>query len=164
MIASARLVFDRDYFNAKYDDWLKHRSKLRRYAILLASTLLLFGIVMAVSFRHHWLVGALFASAGIYELIEAVTHKSRWINARLKTTRPEKALEIQFGEQEMTTTSPNGTSTIKMSAIDEIIPATNGVFLIPESGVSIYIPQSTVDPSDKYIPLIEAWLASRRDG
>ncbi len=160
MNATSHLVFDRAYYEVNYDDWLAHRSKLRRFAIPMASALLLFGIVMAVLYRQQWLVGVVFALLGTYELAEAITHKSRWVNARLKTTRPEKSVDIRLSESEMTTTSTNGTSTIKMSAIDEIIAATNGVFLIPETGVSIYIPQATVDPSDMYLPLIQSWIAT----
>ena len=54
--------------------------------------------------------------------------------------------------------------TIQMDAFSDIIPAPDGVFLIPESGVSIYIPAATVEPTDAFRPLVDAWMAARSGG
>jgi hypothetical protein len=161
MNATAHLVFDRAYYESNYDDWLRHRAKLRPYAIPMSLVLLCLGITMAISFMHQWLVGVLFASAGLYELIEALTHKSRWITARVKATRDNKTVEMHLSEHELTTSSSVATGTVQLSAFTDIIPATNGVFLIPESGVSIYIPAATVEPRDSFHSLVDAWVAAR---
>ena len=164
MNATARVVFDLAYHESIYDDWLRHRAKLRRYAIPMSVALLVFGIVMAIVFPHQWLVGSLFACAGVYELIEALTHRSRWINARVESTRDNKTVEMQLSEHELTISSSVATGTVQLTAFNDIVPATNGVFLIPESGVSIYIPASTVEPRDAFLPLVDAWTAARSGG
>ncbi len=157
MQATAHLVYDRQYYETNYRDWLVHRSKWQRRATSMAITLILFGIGMTILFRQQWLVGIVFSSLGFYELFRAVTHKSRWVNARLKAIGGEKTIDIEFDENEMKTTSSMGYSRVKMDAFDEIITATNGIFLIPENGVSIYVPHSTVDPQDEWQRLIHAW-------
>ena len=119
---------------------------------------------MATVFPHQWLVGALFACAGLYELTEALTHRLRWINARLKATRDGKTVDMHLTEHDITTISSQAKGTIQISGFNEIVPATKGVFLIPDSGVSIYIPAESVNPSDMYTPLITSWTAVRNGG
>ena len=164
MNATARLVFDRAYYESYYDAWLRHRAKLRPYAVYLSLALLAFGVILALTFPANWLVSVVFACAGVYELIEALTHKSRWINVRVKATRENKTVDMQLSESELTTTSSVAHGTIQIDAFSDIIPASDGVFLIPDSGVSIYIPAATVEPSDAFRPLVDAWIAARSGG
>jgi len=161
MNATAQLVFDRAYFESNYDAWLRHRAKLRPYAVYLSMALLAFGVIMAFTFPAKWFVGMIFVCFGVYELVEALTHKSRWVNARVQATRENKTVEMQLSEFELTSTSSVVHGTFQISAFSEIIPATDGVFLIPDSGVSIYIPAATVEPTDTFRPLVNAWLAAR---
>ncbi|TWU07507.1 hypothetical protein [Stieleria varia] len=161
MNATARLVFDRAYYESHYDAWLRHRAKLRPYAVYLSLALLAFGVIMAFAFPAKWAFGALFACFGVYELVETLTHKSRWVNARVNATRENKTVDMKLSESELTTTSFVAHGTIQIVAFSKIIPATDGVFLIPDSGVSIYIPAATVEPSGAFRPLVDAWMAAR---
>ena len=168
MNATAQLVFDRAYYESNYesnyDAWLRHRAKLRPYAVYLSLALLAFGVIMALAFPTKWIVGVIFTCVGVYELVEALTHKSRWVNARVKATRENKTVEMQLSESELTTTSSVAHGTIQIEAFSDIIPATDGVFLIPDSGVSIFIPAATVEPTDAFRPLVDAWMAARSGG
>ena len=105
MIATAHLTYDRSYFELQYDDWLRHRSKYRKYDIWFATALTVFCLVMAYTFQHQWLVGALFASAGVYEFMMAATHKRRWVNARVSTVRDDKSVDLQFDTDSVTSKS-----------------------------------------------------------
>ena len=164
MNATAQLVFDRAYYESNYDAWLRHRAKLRPYAVYLSLALLAFGVIIALAFPAKWLVGAIFACIGVYEFVEAMTHKSRWVNARVKANRENKTVEMHLSESELTITSSVSHGTIQIEAFSDIIPATDGVFLIPDSGVSIYIPVATVEPTDAFRPLVDAWMAARSGG
>ena len=126
--------------------------------------LVAFGIIMALAFPAKWFVGVIFACIGVYELVEALTHKSRWVNARVKATRENKTVEMQLSESELTSTSSVAHGTMLIEAFSDIIPATDGVFLIPDSGVSIYIPAATVEPNDAFRLLVDAWMATRSGG
>ena len=160
MNATALVKFDSAYYEANYDEWLKHRAKLRPYAIYLSLCLLSWGSLLALLFPRTWFIGAILACCGIYELIEAVTHRSRWINARLKATRDDKIVEFQLSEFEISTLSSVATGTIQVSAFNDVIPTKNGVYLVLDSA-SMYIPEATVEPRDAFRPLVDAWVASR---
>ncbi len=155
MIATAHLTFDRNYFELQYDEWLQHRSRLKKYEIWFAIILIAFGLMMVFTFPRQWLVGALFASAGVYEFTMAATHKRRWVNARVSAVRDDKTVDLQFDTDTLTSTSANGTGTMRLSGFTGFICASHGFFLIPDTGVSIYVPRASIEPTDSYFTLIE---------
>jgi len=155
MIATAHVTFDRSYYELQYDEWLRHRSRFKRYEIWFAVALTLFGARVALMFRDQWLVGAIFGSAGVYEFVMAATDKRRCVNARISTVRDDKSVDFEFDSDSLTTKSANGTATMRLSGFIGFTPASEGFFLIPDTGVSIYIPRATIDPFDSYPSLIE---------
>ncbi|MDA7887574.1 hypothetical protein N9B12_00795 [bacterium] len=160
MNATAHLKFDRDYFELQYNEWLAHRSKFKKYEIWFAMLLIVFGVGMAFAFRQQWLVGGLFACAGIYEFAMSATSKCRWVNARLSTVRDDKTVELTFDDESLTSISKNGKSTIRLNGFSGFTPGSDGFFLIPDTGVSIYVPRATIDPPDSYSSLIELLSSS----
>lgn len=160
MNATARLTFDRQYYEAKYDDWLQHRAKWRKYAVPFACFLVLSGLCLSYFIVDQWMFGGFVIVGGIFELVTALTYRYRWINRCLRATCTDKTVEIKFENDLMNSSSRNGTSSIKIAALDSVVPASNGVFLIPDSGSSIYIPQSTVDPPDEYQALVQYLITS----
>ena len=162
MNATARLVFDRTYYESNYDAWLKHRAKLRPYVVHLSLLLLTLGVIMALVLYDRWFIGAILACIGVFELIDGLTHKTRWVNARVRATRENKTVDMQLSETEVTTKTSAARGTIQVAAFSDIVLTSDGVFLIPESGVSIYIPASTVEPANAFRPIVRAWMAARR--
>ena len=154
MLATAHVIYDRTYFETVYDDWLQHRSVWRRYAVPLSITLILAGVVMALQFPPQWLVGVVFAFFGLYELVAAATHRSRWINERLLLARNDKAVDILFDETFLTSTSTNGTSTMQFAGFMGFTRGSNGFFLIPDTGISLYIPRTAIEPAAAYDTLM----------
>ncbi len=155
MIATAHVTFDRSYFELQYDEWLYHRSRFKRYEIWFAIALLMFGLGMSIAFPQQWLVGFLFASAGVYEVVMTATHKRRWVNARMATVRDGKSVDLQFDSVFLTSTSANGSSKMQLSGFIGFTPASKGFFLTPDTGVSIYIPRASIDPSNAYCSLLD---------
>ncbi len=155
MIATAQLRFDRSYFELQYDEWLAHRSKYKKYEIWFATTLTVFGLGLAIFSRQQWLVGGLFACAGIYEFATSVTSKRRWVNARLSTVRGDKTVQLEFDDESLTSRSTNESSTMRLSGFTGFTSGSHGFFLIPDTGVSIYVPRATIDPADSYSSLID---------
>ncbi len=155
MIATAHVIFDRSYFELQYDEWLHYRARFKRYEIWFAVTLTLSGMTMAIAFRNQWLVGALFASAGVYEFLMAATSRRRWVNERVATVRHDKTVDLQFDADSLISTSANGSATMRFSGFTGFAAASKGFFLIPDTGVSIYVPRATIDPSDSYSTLLE---------
>lgn len=155
MNARARLTFDRRYYEAKYDDWLKHRAKWRKHAVPFSCLLILFGLGLCYGYRDQWMFGGFVVVTGCFELIISLTYKRRWVHRCLQASCTDKIVEIEFENELMNSTSRNGTSSIKISALDSIAPASNGIFLIQDNQTSIYIPRSSVDPPDAYPRLIQ---------
>lgn len=154
MLATAHVVYDEHYFAALYDDWLQHRSVWRRYAIYFAVAMLAAGIGMVIIHRQHWLVGAVIAAFGAYETVSAITHRRRWLNERLLLARHDKTADLSFDETSVASTSANGTSTMLVSRFMGFAAATNGFFLIPDTGISLYVPRAAVEPADAYEELV----------
>lgn len=128
MIASAKIAFDRDYFETHYKDSLIHRTKWRRYEIWFATILVLFGVTLAIVFTQHWMVGIIFTAAGVCEFVMAATHRRRWIKSRLSTTRDNKVVRLKFNETEMTVESPLGSSTMRYAGFDDFTVGSHGFF------------------------------------
>ncbi|MFO0978388.1 MAG: hypothetical protein U0996_18425 [Planctomycetaceae bacterium] len=156
MLATAHIVYDRQYFEMLYDDWLQHRSVWRRYAIYASLALLAAGVMMGVAFPRHWLVGAVFAMFGVYETISALTHRRRWISERLLLARVDKAVDLTFDETSVASASANGTSTMLISRFVGFATGTNGFFLIPDTGISLYVPRPAVEPASVYETLVHS--------
>lgn len=154
MLATAHIVYDRQYFEMLYDDWLQHRSVWRRYAIYASLALLAAGVMMAVAFPRHWLVGAVFAMFGVYETISALTHRRRWISERLLLARADKTVDLTFDDTSVASVSANGKSTMLISRFVGFATGTNGFFLIPDTGISLYVPRPAVEPASVYDTLV----------
>lgn len=155
MIATAHVTFDRNYFELQYDEWLQHRSRFKKYEIWFAVILFLFGLVLALTFWHQWLVGALFAAAGLYEFVMAATHKRRWVYARVSTVRDHKSVDLEFDTDSLTSTSEHGSGMMLFSGFTGFTIASHGFFLIPDTGVTLYVPRATIKPDDSYATLID---------
>lgn len=156
MLATAHIVFDRQYFETMYDDWLRHRSVWRRYVIYASLALLVFGIFLAAFFPKQWLVGAIFASLGLYETIDSATDRRRWVNERLSLARSEKTVDLTFDDTTIASASAIGTSSMLISGFAGFTTATKGFFLIPDTGISLYVPRTSVEPSDAYDLLVDS--------
>jgi hypothetical protein len=156
MLATAHILYDRQYFELLYDDWLQHRSVWRRYAIYASFGLLAGGVIMAVMSPRNWLVGAVFAMLGVYETISALTHRRRWIRERLLLARPDKTVDLTFDETSVESASANGKSTMLISRFVGFAAGTNGFFLIPDTGISLYVPRPAVEPADVYDTLVHS--------
>lgn len=155
MIATAHIAFDRNYFEQYYDEWLRHRSKYRKYEIWFAGGLLLFGIAMVIAVAEQRLVGGLITCGGVYEFLMAATHKRRWVRSRVSTAREDRCTDVVFDRNSLTTTSTNESATIQYTGFVGFVPASKGFFLIKDAGASIYVPRSSVEPIDSYSKLMD---------
>lgn len=154
-IATAHVRYDRAYFQLVYAEWRRHRSMYRQYEVWVALAITLWGISLAVRYPGQWLVGALMACYGLYNFVTAVTHKQRWINARLLSVREDKSVDLSFDSETLTSVSDNGKSSMRLAGFQGFTPASEGFFLIPDLGVSIYVPQAAIVPESSYSGLIE---------
>jgi hypothetical protein len=160
MNATARLEFNRQYYELRYDDWLKYRAKWRKYSVSFSCLLVLFGLGLFYGIRDQWIFGIFVSVVGVVELIFSLTHKRRWVRTCLRAACTGKTLVIRFEDGLVNSTSRNGTSSIKMSAFESIVPASQGVFLVPDNGQAIYLPKNAFDLPETYQPLVQFLLNS----
>ena len=90
------------------------------------------------------------------------TGVSRIVNARVSTVRGDKVVDLQFDWDFLTSSSKNGSSKMRLAGFVKFTMASKGFFLIPDTGVVIYIPRAIIDPSDAYSPLIELLASAIR--
>ncbi|MEI7700721.1 MAG: hypothetical protein WCK86_13060 [Planctomycetia bacterium] len=164
MLATAHIVYDRQYFEMLYDDWLQHRSVWRRYAVYASFALLAAGVMMAVASPRHWLVGAVFAMFGVYETISALTYRRRWIGERLLLARADKTVDLTFDETSVASASANGKSTMLISGFVGFVAGTKGFFLIPDTGIFLYVPRPAVEPASVYDTLVHCLCLAVQKG
>ncbi len=154
MEATAKMHFDRDYFEGSYSDWLAHRAKWRPYALAFALTAIMIGAAL-IYFLPSPGVGVIAILVGLYHSYEALTHRSRWIDDRLKGLPPDKIVTIAFHPESMDTETPSSTGKLHYDAISQVVGTPNGIFILPQTGVSIYVPRASIEPTDAFSPLLQ---------
>ena len=154
MEAIARMHFDRNYFECSYADWLANRARWRPYALLFALGAIVVGVAFVYCSPSPG-VGVIAVGAGLYHAYEALTHRSRWIKDRLNGLPPDKVVTISFHTESMNTETPNSSATLRYDAIARVVGTPNGIFILPQTGVSIYVPRACVEPTDAFTPLLE---------
>ena len=156
MDATAHVSFDRAYFEAFYTDWLTHRSRWRRFAMPVAFAITFAGAAISWFVPGHRFLGIAVSLGGMYHLYEALTHRRRWVADRLKDLPPDKVLDVSFHSERIDMETPNSSSRLSVAALTGVEATPNGLFLIPQTGVSIYIPRASIEPSDAFSPLVES--------
>ena len=150
MNAVASINYDRQYFDAFYKNWIAYRSRWRRYAIHFAA---IFIAVTAVALwvfpSHRPIAGGLFFVA-ILNLIDASTHKLRWVRQRLSSVAVDKTAELTFTDDRIQITTPNSEGTIAYDGFGVVSITPNGIFLVPDTGVSIFVPQTSFASPDEF--------------
>ena len=154
MNATASINSDRQHYQKKYEEWFKHRSRWRKYSLPAAIFFVLLGVLIwFFSPEKIRLLGLVVILSGVYELITSLTAKGRWIKKCLKHMS-DKTMEIKFEEESIHTVSEDGTATIKISSLPEVVPATDGFFLVLNRTTSLYVHRQNAVPPEAYESLV----------
>ena len=155
MNAEAHVVYDRPYFVAMYDDWLRHRAVWRRYATPAALIMVVAGFTMSLQFPRQWPAGAVIGAIGVFELVLSLTHRKRWINERISDVRDDKSVDLTFNGDSLISSSSNGSGSMRIGGFRGFAQGANGFFLIPDTGISLYVPRAAISPADAYEVLVK---------
>ncbi|TVP95942.1 MAG: YcxB family protein [Planctomycetaceae bacterium] len=150
MNAVASIDFDRDYFNAYYANWVRYRSRWRRFAIPIALSFV--AVTALASFRlesHRPIAGGLFVFAAL-NLIDAITHRQRWIRQRLASVAVDKFAKLTFNDDHLQILTTNTEGTVRYEAFGVVAVTPDGIFLVPDSGHSIFIPRNAFSTDDEF--------------
>ncbi len=144
---------NRSYYEEYYADWLKNKSKFKKYQKVIGIVLMILGLFLGVTSYvsnnslHTFTVTIHFL--GILMLFDFYYVKQKWIKERLKSKQNNLAVKIAFDDEKMSTISEFGISSLQWSFFRDAIKTEKGLILVPENGISIYIQQSVL--KEKYI-------------
>lgn len=150
MNAVASITYNRQYFDAFYRNWIAYRSHWRRYAIPLATAFLVAAAFAVWVFpQHRPIAGGLLAVA-VLNLFDASTHRLRWVRKRLASVAVDKTANLTFAEDQIHISTPNSEGTIAYDGFGVVSITPNGIFLVPDSGFSILVPDTSFANADEF--------------
>ena len=161
MIARARITYDEQYHRTFYSDWVRHRSKLRKFAPIFATILLLGGILLvylSVEKRSR-VLGFCLVAIGIGYIIDVLTYEGRWARRRLRSGGSSSA-QIDFYEDHIVMKTDRSEGNHQLPGFVDVTPTEKGVFLYPQKDISFYIPWASIEPAEA-IPKVQELLVSK---
>jgi len=150
MNTAAAFDVNRQYFATYYSTWIKHRSRWRRFAIPIAVLFLLATVIAAILLPQHRPFTIALLVITIFNAMDACSHRWRWIHERLKTQSREKHIDLVFNDDDVAIKTPNSNGTMRYTAFTDVTVAPGGMFLVPDTGVSIFVPCTAFDSDDDY--------------
>ncbi len=148
MIGLAEFTVTEDYYREFYDQWYRHVCRWRRFQTPL-------GVVAALAVVPAWQVGfrtlsTVAAVFAVVQLADSLTHRRRWIRERLQSSRLGALVSFKFMEDCIESSGPFSSGKLAWAGIDSCSVTDKGIFLRPDTGVSIYIPKSAVTPPEAF--------------
>ena len=144
MQATARFSLTEAYYRENYDQWLRHIAKWRRWTPYVACLFLAGGGLAAALGLH--VAAAVGLAAGVAEFAEVLTHKSRWLAARQRGSRTDRSVQLTFTNDAIAVQGPFSSGELQWAGIERIKATSKGLFLIPQEGMHLYIPDTALSP------------------
>lgn len=131
----------KEYYEEYYKQFLELKL-LRKLEPYLATVMIAFGIVLEFLDTKDKLsyFPIIFAGLGFYELLKALTKKSRWMKERMKDKSNGELITISFSEEEMQIDGPLTIGRVKYQAFKEAQRTKFGLSITPTKGNSIFLP------------------------
>lgn len=140
---------DDNYYQEFYSEWLSHRSVYRKWQDKLGWISILTAIFLFVinsNLKFYAIALILFGGLLIYDYYAS---KYFWMKRRKDSKMNYKAITIIFEDHQIQSSSPFAEMKGKWEMFDEAIETKKGIFLIPETGISIYLQKHNFqNPSD----------------
>ncbi|AIZ62686.1 hypothetical protein PK28_01525 [Hymenobacter sp. DG25B] len=153
------IILSQAYYQEVYEEWLRFRSKGKRWQVQVG--LVLFGVAFLLAMlcgpRLHalWFIPFCFVLAGIYEIGSFFYTRRQWLQNRNDSRLVNQLVTVTFEPQAITHTGPFAQGQLLWTGIREVKETARGVFLIPESGNSIYLPKTAFPSPDQFQLLLE---------
>ncbi|WP_372717033.1 YcxB family protein [Novipirellula sp.] len=150
MNAVATINYDREYFEYFYTSWLTYRSRWRRFAIPVAIVFVALAVTALFLPDLHPAVSYGVFVVAVLNLFDAATHRFRWVRQRLASVAVDKTAELTFTVDKIRIITPNSDGTLTYNAFGQVSVTSNGIFLVPDSGVSIYVPRTAFASDEEF--------------
>lgn len=156
------------YFEDAYDETVKYRLKYRKWDTLVTSIfvgvaflLFLYSVTIGAS-RIGAITGASLLGYALYALRKSLTHKKKWIVDRLGQGLADQDTHIKFTEDQLEHSGPLSSGTIKWTAIQRIEVTPRAIFLIPNKGISIFLPKNQFKKTEDWQEILK--IAEEKHG
>lgn len=149
------IIQSKEYFENYYRDWLKRSNT--KWLPYLGAGLILLGILFYIFNDSNRFRGIpIFAPVwGIVLFIQYYYKKKRWIKERMKSNMVGKKMTLTFKEEETEHTGPYSNGTVKWETFQEYFLTENGLTLVPEHGIFIFLPRSVFEREEDILQIEE---------
>lgn len=146
----ATFIIDREYYDTFYTNWLAYRSRWRRQAPAAAITLATIPMAIMLLFPGHWLVVVGFLGLALANAIDIATYRMRWLKKRMEHISPGKTAEVVFDDNGIHLSTSHNDGNMKYAAFVDATLTPNGIFLVPDNGLSIFMPRAAFSSSEDF--------------
>ena len=163
--AVARFAMDEPYLRTLFHDWLRSKSRFRRYSVPVDLSMIAMGLLFGVVFPAGkaapiFMILLIVALLGLaWEYLD----RMRWFRRRRAAPQFGKEMEIRFSDGGVAMSGPIAQSTCEWAHFAGMTKGTKGLFLVPETGLIIYVPYDTIIPPQA-VSEIEAKVVTARAG
>ena len=152
-------ILSKAYYQEVYEEWLRFRSKGKRWQLQVG--LLLFGVAFLLAMMcgprlaDLWLIPFCFVLAGVYEIGSFFYTRRHWLQSRQESRLVNQQVILTFEPQAITHNGPFAQGQLLWTGIREVKETARGLFLIPESGISIYLPKTAFLSPEQFQTLLQ---------
>jgi YcxB-like protein len=141
----AAFELNRPYFEESFEEWLRQRSKYRRWQIQISAVVIVLGLFLAIR-GPAWLSVGVFM-IGVVELFEFFFYRHRWIGQRVeaRSNNAHNRVEVQISDSGVYQMGPTSEGRISWEAVKKVFPTKRGIYLAIGDGMSVYIPNSSMN-------------------
>lgn len=136
---------NKEYYTEYYSQWLKHKSKLKKWEHIIGFISLFLGIIIFSinnSFFSYSIGLGIFGCLMIYEFYSS---KYKWLKARMDSRITNSSFKIVFMENGIETFGQFSKTKGKWNIFSNVIKTEKGLILIPENGTSLYLQNSVFE-------------------
>jgi hypothetical protein len=149
MHAKATITLDERYYAESYAAWLRNVSKWRRSQIFTGPALIIVAVTLFTFAELHYIVPVMLLVFGICEIGSYFLNRYNWMRDRLADRRKGAITTLEFFDDRIIHAGPFARGEMSWNGIESVKPTPNGLFLRPQRGISIYIPDWAWERSDE---------------
>lgn len=139
------IILTPSYYRELYGEWLTFRSKFRKWQVHVGLLLLVpayvFVEMSGPRIKDLWIFPCFFILAGVYEVGSFYYSRWQWLKSRADNRLLNQTITLVFESEVIRHSGPFSHGELKWEGIKHIKETAKGLFLIPENGISIYLPK-----------------------
>ena len=157
MKASARFKMDEDLYRQIWTDWIRYVSRGRKWVIPVGFFCAIAGIAILIITglgSEYRIIGLLLICLGVFEVIWHYWEKHKWFMGRRKANVNGTDVEILFEDDCIFMKGSFSQSECKWQGFQKVVSTGQGMFLYPQQGIYVYIPDNSLQPLEAKTEII----------